>query len=57
MNNAIERLMRTVSALTVRFSPDLSLAKKNKAENKLPKMMINTKTIAILINIILSNRS
>lgn len=54
INKKIESPMRIVSALTVRSLPALSLFKKNNAENKLPKMTINTKTTAIFINIDLS---
>lgn len=50
MNSAIESPMRTVNALTVRLLPDLSLFKKNSAENKLHKMIVNTKITTIFIN-------
>lgn len=48
--------MRTVSALTVRSFPLLSLIKKKRAENKLLIMMMSTRTVAILIHMVMSNR-
>lgn len=51
----MDKPMRTVSALTVRSPPLLSLDKKNKAENKLPTMTSSVNTMNTLINIILPN--
>lgn len=53
MNNAIDKLIRTVSALTVRSPVPLSFDKKKSAENKLATIMKSTTTIATLIHMIL----
>lgn len=48
-------LMRIVSAFTVLSLPCLSLAKKNKAENKLPTMTSKVITMMTFINMAWSN--
>lgn len=48
-------LMRIVSAFTVLSPPCLSLAKKNKAENKLPTMTSKVITMMTFINMAWSN--
>jgi hypothetical protein len=54
-NKVMDKPILTVSAFTVRSLPLLSLTRKNKAENKLLMMTINTTTVAILIHMVMSN--
>ncbi len=54
-NSAMDKLIRTVSAFTVRSPLPLSFDKKKSAENKLMTIKNSMTTIAILIHMILSN--